>query len=75
MYYSSEGFNYLVIIYFLKKLRWARHVAGIRGGMSALKILTSKSTGKRSLGRPRHRWEKNIRTDLTEIRCQYEELS
>jgi len=25
------------------------------------------SEGKRSLGRPRHRWEDNIRTDLQEI--------
>ena len=27
----------------------------------------SKPTGKRSLGRPRRRWEDNIRTDLEEI--------
>jgi hypothetical protein len=26
-----------------------------------------KSTGKRPLGRPRHRWEDNIRMDLEEI--------
>ena len=30
-------------------------------------ILTSKSTGKRPLGRPRHRWEDNIRMDHEEI--------
>ena len=27
---------------------------------SVFKILTDKSTGKRPLGRPRHRWEGNI---------------
>ena len=34
---------------------------------SAFKILTGKPTGKRPLGRPRHRWEENIRVDLEEI--------
>ena len=37
------------------------------GGRSAFKILTGKSTGKRPLGRPRRRWEDNIRIDLEEI--------
>ena len=36
-------------------------------GRSAFKILTGKPTGKRPLGRPRRRWEDNIRIDLTEI--------
>ena len=36
-------------------------------GRSALKILTCKPTGKRPLGRRRHRWEDNIRMDLEEI--------
>ena len=35
-------------------------------GTSAFKILTGKPTGKRPLGRPRHRWEDNIRMDLEE---------
>ena len=36
-------------------------------GRSAFKILTGKPTGKRPLGRPRRRWEDNIRMDLDEI--------
>ena len=36
-------------------------------GRSALKMLTGKPTGERPLGRPRRRWEDNIRTDLEEI--------
>ena len=32
-----------------------------------LKILKGKPTGKRPLGRPRRRWEVNIRMDLEEI--------
>ena len=33
----------------------------------ASKILTDKPTGKRPLGRPRRRWQDNIRMDLKEI--------
>jgi hypothetical protein len=32
------------------------------------KILVGKPEGKRPLGRPRRRWEDNIRMDLREIR-------
>ena len=36
-------------------------------GRSAFKILTGKPTTKRPLGRPRRRWEDNIRMDLEEV--------
>ena len=36
-------------------------------GRSAFKILTGKPTGKRPLGRPRRRWEDNIKMFLKEI--------
>ena len=49
------------------RLRWAGHVARMEEGGSAFKILTGKPTGKRPLGRPRRRWEDNIRMDLEEI--------
>ena len=50
-----------------RRLRWAGHVARMEEGRSAFKILTGKSTGKRPLGRPRRRWENNIRMNLEEI--------
>ena len=50
-----------------RRLRWTEHVARMAESRSALKILTGKSTGKRPLGRPRRRWEDNIRMDLEEI--------
>ena len=31
------------------------------------RILTGKPTGKRPLGRPRRRWEDNVRMDLEEL--------
>ena len=43
------------------------HVARMEEGRSVFKILTGKPTGKRPLGRPRRRWEENIRMDLEEI--------
>ena len=50
-----------------RRLRWARHVARMEERRSAFKILTGKPTGKRPLGKPRRRWEDNIRMDLEEI--------
>ena len=48
-----------------RRLRWAGHVARMEEGRSAFKIC--KPTGKRTLGRPRRRWEDNTRIDLEEI--------
>ena len=36
-------------------------------GRSAFKILTGIPTGRRPLGRPRRRWEDNIRMNLEEM--------
>ena len=46
---------------------WAGNVARMEEGRSAFKILTGKPTGNRSFGRPRPRWEDNIKMDLGEI--------
>ena len=50
-----------------RRLRWAGHEAKMEEGTSASKILSGKSTGKRPSGRPRLRWDDNIRMDLKEI--------
>ena len=34
------------------------------------RILVGKPEGKRPLGRPRHRWEDNIKMDLQEVECR-----
>ena len=51
----------------LRRLGWAGHVVRMEEGRSAFRILTGTPTGKRRLGKPRHRWEDNIRMDLNEI--------
>ena len=45
---------------------WRSHIQNGKG-RRAFKILTGTPTGKRSLGRPRCRWEDCIRFDLKEI--------
>ena len=40
---------------------------------STFNILTGKPTGRKTLGRPRRRWDDNIRMDLKEM-YQYEEF-
>jgi len=35
------------------------------------RVLVGKLEGRRSLGRPRHRWVDNIRMDLKEVGCGY----
>ena len=35
------------------------------------RVLVGKPEGKRTLGRPRHRWVDNIRMDLQEVGCGY----
>ena len=47
-----------------RRLRWTGHVSRMEEGRGAFKIVTGKPTGKRPLGRHRHRWEDNIRMDL-----------
>jgi hypothetical protein len=34
------------------------------------RILVEKPEGKSPLGRPRHRWEDNIKMDLQEVGCE-----
>ena len=56
-----------------RRLRWAGHVARMEEARTAFKVLTCAPIGKRPLGKPRRKWEDNIRMNLEEI-DQYEEL-
>ena len=48
-------------------LRLAGYVDRMEEGKSVFKMLTARPIGKRPLGRPKRRWEDNIRKDLKEI--------
>ena len=50
-------------------MRWAGHVAFMGERRDVYRVLMGKSEGKTPLGRPRRRWEDNIKMDLQEVGC------
>ncbi|KAJ4451051.1 hypothetical protein ANN_02487 [Periplaneta americana] len=52
-----------------RRLRWAGHVArmGESRNAWAYRVLVGRPEGKRPLGRPRRRWEDNIKMDFREV--------
>jgi len=50
-------------------MRWAGHVARVGERRGVYGVLVGKPEGKRPLGRPRSRWEDNIKMDLQEVGC------
>jgi hypothetical protein len=61
--YSSPN---IVSVIKSRGMRWAGHVARIGEGRGAYRVLVGRPEGKRPLGRPRCRWEDNIKIDLGE---------
>jgi len=52
-----------------RKMRWAGHLARMGERRGVYRVLVGKPEGKKPLGRPRPRWEDNIKTDLQEVGC------
>jgi len=50
------------------RMRWVGHVARIGERRSLYSVLVGKPEGNRTLGRPRHRWEDNIKLNLQDLR-------
>jgi hypothetical protein len=50
-----------------RRMRWAGHVARMGENRGVHRVLVGKPEGKRPLGRPRHRWEDNIKMNLKEV--------
>jgi hypothetical protein len=61
--YSSPN---IVKVIKSRRMRWAGHVARMGEGKGVYRVLIGRPEGKRPLGRPRRRWEDNIKMDLTE---------
>ena len=53
----------------LRTMKWARHVARMADSRDVYRDLLGKPEEKRQLGRPRSRWEDNIKMDLQKVRC------
>jgi hypothetical protein len=47
-----------------RRMRWVWHVARMGEDIGVHRVLVGKPEGKRPLGRPRRRWEDNIRMYL-----------
>jgi hypothetical protein len=50
-----------------RRIRWAGHVALVGNGRGVYRISVGRPESKRLLGRPKRRWEDNIKMDLREI--------
>jgi len=52
-----------------RRMRWAGHVVRMGERRCVYRVLVGKPEGKRPLGRPRRRWEDNIKMDFEEGGC------
>ena len=52
-----------------RRIRWAGHVARMRERRGVYRVLVRKPERKKPLGRPRPRWEDNIKMVLQEVGC------
>jgi hypothetical protein len=62
--YSSPN---IVRVIKSRRMRWAGCVARMGEGRGVYRVSVGRPEGKRPLGRPRRRWEDNIKMDLMEI--------
>jgi hypothetical protein len=63
--YSSPS---IVRVIKARRMRWTGHVPRMGEVRGAYNILIRRPEGRRPLGRPRRRWEDNIKMDLRQIR-------
>jgi hypothetical protein len=61
----------LIIIRMIKsrRMRLAGHLIRMRERRDVCTVTVGKPVGKRTLGRPRFRWEDNIKIELREVGC------
>jgi hypothetical protein len=62
--YSSPN---IIRVIKLRRIRWAAHVACMGQKRGAYRILVGRPEGRQPLGRPRCRWEDNIKMGLQEV--------
>jgi hypothetical protein len=52
-----------------RRMRWAGNVVRMGEGRGMYGVLVVKPKRKGPLGRPRRRWEDNVKADLQKVRC------
>ena len=50
-----------------RRLRWAGYVSHMGAGRGVHRVLVGKPKGKKPMGRPKRRWEDNIKMDIQEV--------
>ena len=60
----SDLYSLPNIVRVVKSRRWVGHVARMGEGRGVHRVLVEKPEGQTPLGKPRRRWEDNIKTDL-----------
>ena len=63
LYYSHN----IIRVIKSRRMRWAGHVARVGESRGIYRGFVEKYEGKRPFGRPRRRWEDNIKMDLHEV--------
>jgi hypothetical protein len=63
LYFSAS----IVRVIKARRMRWAGHVVRMGEVRGAYNILVGRPEGRRPPGRPKRRWEDNIKMDLREI--------
>ena len=59
----------IILVIKSRRIRWAGHVARMGERRGVYRDLVWIPEGKRSLGRPRRRWEDNMKMDLQKVDC------
>jgi hypothetical protein len=62
--YSSQN---IIRVVKSRRMKWAGHIARMEEMRNSYTVLVAKSGGKRPHGRPRRRWEDNIKMDFRKI--------
>jgi len=65
--YSSPN---IVRVIKSRRMRWSEHVARMGESGDVHRVLVGKPEGKIPLGRPKRRWEDNIKVDIQEVGCE-----
>jgi hypothetical protein len=52
-----------------RRMRWAGHVARVGEGRGVYRVLVGIPEGRRLLGKPRRRWDDNIRMVFRKVGC------
>jgi hypothetical protein len=69
--YSSPN---MVQVIKSRRMSCVGHVARMGEGRGVYRVLVGNPEGKRPMGRPRNRWDDNIKLDLQEVGCGGYEL-